>query len=350
MTAAVKKSVLNLSPRAICSAAMISFYFLASLGLKGALSETAGADTATVERMAEMGSGADEGTSYAATAAVYALFPEFARMPFVYITGITFIIYCIRLTRGWSLALLASFLLVVPCLTAIGTFQKDLLLVWFVLAVSILIKHSRASFTALAWTLAIYASYAFMFRSYFFLIAAGAVAIYAASTRNIWLRVAIVLATFLALIAMPTDILVALQQPRDLANAERLYEGAVGSRTAFMNLYKVTGLGTFLGNYVYSFWMLDLSLISRSFGVKELFLTFNVLGYLTAMVIGLKSPDPIIRLLGALVSGHFFIIHLFEPDAGSYMRHMSSTLPYALTIHVWRFIRLRSGPEAESSI
>ncbi|MCJ8142881.1 hypothetical protein MKI84_08130 [Ancylobacter sp. A5.8] len=315
--------------------AMVLLYFAIVFGLRGAFSDTAGSDSSTVKQLAESGSFEDAG-SYAMTAFIYSITPPFLRHPFIYATGVAYIIFALRTANDrYSLAIV-SFLLIMPMLTAIGTFQKDLLLVWFTLPVAYIFRSNATLLRSIIFYIIIYSLYAYYFRKYFFLIMFITFIFYVFFAYNYKFKMMAVFVAIAVLLLVPTDVLYQLQIPRDRANFVRLIEGVRGVRTAFLNPYPIDSLWHFMLNYLNAFWMLDFSLISRGFSIREAFLTLNVVVYIFAMWRGLIDKDPKIKFLGAMIAGHFFLIHVFEPDSGSYLRHLSASLLY-VTIIVSKF-------------
>src|SRR5690606_1092198 len=77
----------------------------------------------------------------------------------------------------------------------------------------------------------------------------------------------------------------------------------------------------------------DLAIVRLNFpiifqpGTKELFLTVNVsiLGYLAFL--GLSSPDRRTWRPTLLFLSHFMVLMIFEPDYGSYLRHIMTSAP-----------------------
>lgn len=315
--------------------AMVLLYFAIVFGLRGAFSDTAGSDSSTVKQLAESGSFEDVG-SYAMTAFIYALIPSPLRLPFVYATGVAYIIFALRTANDrYSLAVV-SFIMIMPLLTAVGTFQKDLLLVWFTLPVAYVFRSNATLSRSILVYIIFYSLYALYFRKYFFLIMFVTFAFYIFFAYNYKFKLMAVFVSIAVLLLVPTDVLYQLQIPRDRANFVRLIEGVRGVRTAFLNPYPIDGLWHFTLNYLNAFWMLDFSLISRGFSIREAFLTLNVVVYVFAMWRGLVDKDLKMKFLGAMIAGHFFLIHVFEPDSGSFLRHLSASLLY-VTIIISKF-------------
>ncbi|MEA1938817.1 MAG: hypothetical protein U9N14_06985, partial [Pseudomonadota bacterium] len=170
----------------------------------------------------------------------------------------------------------------------------------------------------------LYCVYAYYFRIYYYLIALGFVclAVFVFLPRS-WRPAAIVVA-LLTLVLVPDSIFMATQGTRDAVNELRYATGDIGSRTAFINLLEPTNEISFIINYIYSIVRLNLAILFN-LNLKELFLTVNVFVYAWLLYRGLHM-DRTARLAALLLLAHFMVLWLFEPDLGSYFRHLSSAL------------------------
>jgi hypothetical protein len=314
--------------------ATVVIYFIIQLGMKSFFSDTAGGDVGTVERLAE--SGDFGGGAYGMTALIYSIFPEYLKMPVVYISGVLFILFCFSKIHNAKYAILMSFLCFSPIMMAIGTFQKDLILVWFTLPMSILIFRStsiRACFLVLAF---FYITYAIIFRIYFLIIFFGVVYLYLLFVLPVYVKTIMLTALFVVFLLVPVELLYDLQAPRDVANIKRIYShGRDGARTAFMNPFEINGIVSFMKNYLYSYWKMDLS-VFVSLSIKEIYLFLNLVCYYSIAFWAVFSNCRKCKMLGFVILSHILVLHLFEPDSGSYLRHLSSTLPYVALLFYFR--------------
>jgi hypothetical protein len=135
-----------------------------------------------------------------------------------------------------------------------------------------------------------------------------------------------------AFLLVPIDYLAILQEPRDVANLSRIFvDGRLNARTAFMNYTEVNDRIDFLLNYLFSYWMLEFSIFSY-FSVREVYLILNLIFYYYFSILAVFLLPGLGRVFASLVISHILVLHLFEPDTGSYLRHISSTLPYLACI------------------
>lgn len=102
-------------------------------------------------------------------------------------------------------------------------------------------------------------------------------------------------------------------------------------RTGFYNLYSVADFyGVFL-NYCYAFFRINLPLLF-DFQLKDLFLQFYVCFILMVNFIARK-----VYFLSIPLFLNFLIYPVFEPDLGSYLRHLASVFPIYFALYLlWR--------------
>lgn len=182
-------------------------------------------------------------------------------------------------------------------------------------------------------TIGLYIAYALLLgRSYYLLITAAfvVVTLLQRSSRQVrWLSLVAILAFgFL----IPTNILEPLQAARDALNLYRVLDSTEpGNRTAFMNPVEGVGWIPFLMNYLYAAARLSFP-IFFSTAPQELFLTLVSVSWFWLVWRGFRSRDEVARRAAALIVSHMAILWLFEPDLGSYLRHLTSMLVYLLPL------------------
>ena len=118
-----------------------------------------------------------------------------------------------------------------------------------------------------------------------------------------------------------------LQGPRDAVNLVRMATMTVGTQSAFMNPLPPDSLGNFLVNYGYAFARLNLPVLFQV-RMQEVFLLSVVLVTFTLILYGLRHGGPKERACALLVLAHALTLNLFEPDLGSYLRHLTSATIY----------------------
>lgn len=103
-------------------------------------------------------------------------------------------------------------------------------------------------------------------------------------------------------------------------------------RSSFENPLIMTGSESIFFNYVYALARLNLPIFFYV-GPRELFLQVYIIVFLSAVLVS-KRCGPEVKT-GLLV--HMLVLGTFEPDLGSYIRHLSSLFPWVFAILEGRF-------------
>lgn len=327
-----------------------SFYVFMLLGLFSIVSLT-GTTGNDAGRVAELSDGANflDG-SYAAVAFLYGLVPGPLLSPFTYFVGICFMLVTMRGLRTNVHALIIAILCIAPASLAIDEFQKDLILAIFIITASVAITSQRSSFIKIVVIFSIYLVYAQFFRAYFILIILIFMAIFFYRSVPIYVKLLVIAVALIILVNVPTNVLVELQGARDMVNGTRLARnGLAGARTAFFNPYPIDGLLNFSLNYCYSIIRLNLPFLFDQ-SLNELFLFVNVVIYISGVWWAYSGGSKAARLAATLLVSHMLVLFMFEPDLGSYIRHLSTALPYLGVIlseyfaqRPWRFV-IKASP------
>lgn len=327
--------------------AVVNFFIL--VGQQGTFSATGANDARTIAKLAAEGR-FDEG-SYGMTALVYAVLPEALRQVLVYVIGGWFILYSLRRLQTNVHGLAMLFLALAPSILTVATFQKDLLLVPFLIAAAWSLERFPKGGVLVAAIAGVYGFYGYLFRDYYYLILFFFLLILAVRKLALQWKLLLFLGLILILMVTPVSILQTLEGPRDTINYYRLRDpNFVGARTAFTNLLPIDGAWSFTVNYVYALIRLNLAFFLDP-GPKELFLELNVAAYFLAIFSGFRQGSRIARNAASLLLAHVIVLTFFEPDLGSYMRHLASTLPIAaipiaeyFSRRKWRFVWRMGDP------
>ncbi|WP_246637450.1 hypothetical protein [Burkholderia catarinensis] len=264
-----------------------------------------------------------EGTSFDAVARFYAMLGTTGTHLFVAAVGALFIWRMIGESRRVG-SLAASLVLLAPCVFFnLFVAGKDTFVVLIAIVLArVARRHSTGS--TLVATVALYAGYAAVVRSYFALILAIALAAFLfrqASSRG---RVLMMIAAPVALFLLPADLYYLLQHPRDIAADYLAYGSPFGARTSFHNPVAPDSFIGFCANYLYAVLRLNLPVLFSP-GPKELAMQlFIAIALATVWRRARRDAHPARDLLACVVVGHVAVSMLFEPDLGSYMRHLSS--------------------------
>lgn len=322
-----------------------SFYIFLLLGLFSVVSLT-GAASNDSQRVAALAEDADflDG-SYAAVAFLYGLVPGPLMRPLIYAIGICFVLVSIRGMRSNVHACIIAILCIAPATLAIDEFQKDLILVVFIMLASLIMTSDRSTLTKVLVISVLYLAYAQFFRFYFILVLALFLAIFFFRSLPLIGKILLVGVTLIVIVNVPLSVWVELQGARDMVNGARLARnGLAGARTAFFNPFPIDGLTNFLLNYLYAMLRLNLPFLFNQ-GPNELFLFINVVIYVSAVWWSYRHGSKTARMAATLILSHMLVLFLFEPDLGSYIRHLSTTLPYLGLIlseyfarRPWRFV------------
>jgi hypothetical protein len=283
-----------------------------------------------------------EGTSFDAVASFYGWFGPTPLKVMVVAVGVLFIVAMLaRANRVGMLA--AALVLCVPCVFFnLFVASKDTLVVMIALLIANVARGRRAALVPVV-ALVAYVGYALLVRRYFLLIVliAGGIALWHRASTRWKLVLAIAVGGGLAL--LPTSVYFLLLHPRDMAVDYLVYQSPFGARTGFYNPLVPESFAAFCGDYLYASARLHLALLFSP-GVKELAMQGFVLLALWPAWRNLRAtksrhaataatPHRLVgETLACLVMAHVAVSMLFEPDLGSYIRHLSSVALFSMLL------------------
>lgn len=312
----------------------LAFYLFIVLGGQSIFSSTAGNDAETIRELDP--SNVELGDSYAIMATIHNILPQDFLPIITYFIGSIFILYCYKGIKSKFNSLLIFLLLIIPIIFTISAFQKDLILVLFIIPVYlILISHIKISYKIMTISI-IYCIYALVFRQYYYLITFLFLCIFFFKGSNNYIKIMLILLASSTFLLLPSNIYYELQSARDVVNEFRINTSISGNRTAFPNPLTPNSLYNFIYNYIYAITRLNFGFFF-SFNIKDLIFMPYPFIYFYYLLLGYISKDKICQLASYLILSHFLVYSLFEPDAGSYARHFSSTLPYLSIIILYSF-------------
>ncbi|KAB0648475.1 hypothetical protein [Burkholderia territorii] len=289
-----------------------------------------------------------EGSSFDAVGKLYQMLGNAGTALFVVALGIATIWIAVRQARRAG-ALAACLALIAPCLFFnLFVASKDTVVVAMSIVV-LAVARRRGTGWAMPIAAALYLGYAATIRSYFALILAIALAAWAFRRASALPRLAGALLAVAVLVSLPDAAYMLLQQPRDLAVDYLVYSSPFGARTSFYNPFMPDSFAHFVGNYAYSLVRLNLpvlfSLDPKGVAMQALIALFLGAAWRRIPALpardGHASPARDGELLASLILGHVAVSMLFEPDLGSYLRHLSSVAPLAVAL--WS-IRTQQAP------
>ncbi|RQT14386.1 hypothetical protein [Burkholderia contaminans] len=264
-----------------------------------------------------------EGTSFDAVAKFYALLGPAGTSLFVAAIGTVFIWRIVGEGRRLG-SLAATIVLLAPCVFFnLFVASKDTLVVLIALVLAGIAQRRSTAWTFVA-VVALYAGYAAVVRSYFALILAIALAAFLFRHVSWRGKTLLIGAGAITLFLLPSDVYYSLQHPRDMAADYLAYGSPFGARTSFYNPVVPDSFLAFCANYAYGVLRLNLPLLF-DVGPKELAMQLFVWIALAAVWRRARHhAHPARDLLACVVIGHVAVSMLFEPDLGSYTRHLSS--------------------------
>ncbi|WP_175917330.1 hypothetical protein [Burkholderia pyrrocinia] len=269
------------------------------------------------------GSSSYDGTSFDAVAKLYAMLGIGGTHAFTAAVGALFI--CLMIAQGRRIgSLAASLVLLVPCVFFnLFVASKDTLVVLIAIVLA-RVAQRRPALVAIAAAVVLYGAYAAIVRSYFALILVIALAVLL-FRRGTWRRrTLLTLAAPLVLVLLPNDAYYLLLHPRDMAADYLAYGSPYGARTSFHNPVAPTSFLAFCIDYLYATLRLNLPVLFSP-GPKEIAMQGFVWIALAAVWRRTRGESQLAcDVLASLVIGHVAVSMLFEPDLGSYTRHLSS--------------------------
>jgi len=275
--------------------------------------------------------------SYAATAIIYRLIGEYIDIRlFICIFGVLSLVLTLRRADRLGDIFICSIFAGVAVLTELSLSSKDVFVSGLALAsIYLIYKRKVPLLISLALVGVLYASYGLFVRSYYFLIFFFAMFVLSMNLVPKNLRLMAFVFAFVVFVIIAQGPLIEAQDRRDYVNDVRqAYFAAEGSRTAFYNYVYATGVIEFFKNYAYAMARLTMPLFWNP-SVKDLvFFVFSLASLATAFILARrKSPES--KAASALIVGQMMVCWIFEPDLGSYARHLSSIFPY--TAALWMF-------------
>lgn len=319
---------LGLSYRAVFLIVAFAMFAVVMIFGAAALSATRGNDAGTVAQMAQTIAAARIEGGYVVMAWIFAHTNAAMRVGIEILLATAFILMCLWPLRHRRWLAIMTFLLIAPILFFLSQFIKDTALVVFVIGSALVMRSRLPEIARIALVCAIYGVFALLFRQYYYLIIVAFLGLCLLRTLPSALQVAAMMVGVVALAFVPSDIFHQLQHARDSVNAFRIGRDIAGARTAFVNVVEPGGYGNFLINYGYAIARLHLPFLFGQFRMQEAYLLMNLAAYGWLVWTGLRSRDRLVQTPVLLVVSHFTVLMLFEPDLGSYLRHLSSALPY----------------------
>jgi hypothetical protein len=147
------------------------------------------------------------------------------------------------------------------------------------------------------------------------------------------MRIVLIFACVLALFALPSAVYYALLHPRDMAVDYLVYQSPYGARTGFYNLMPPDSFLSFCIDYLYAILRLHLPILFSPDPRGLAMQAFVIVVWISTRPLSRTADiSRSTKLLPCLVVGHMAVSMLFEPDLGSYVRHLSSVSLFCMIL------------------
>lgn len=271
---------------------------------------------------------AEDLSSFRASALVYAWLtfghPEWL----VPVCAFAYVVLLARFTPRVSTTYAALALFAPSLMLNLVVLGKETLVTGISALVVVALLRTNSSKKAIVLMLAAYALYGWFVRPYYFAI--GGLFLLLALAEQLSARGRLWLAgiAFAVFCVLPAELYSLAAMHRDTANNYATFRGGFDIRTMVHNVVIPGNAFEFIVNYVYSLAVLNLPVLFFH-GLRDLLLTGTNLLVFWLIWRGATRGDAAQRNLALLMLAHVLVLCLFEPDVGSYSRHLLSVSLYA---------------------
>lgn len=246
-----------------------------------------------------------------------------------------------RVATNYKTAFIVTFLVSPAIVLFMVRLLKESILMPILLAITfILASKLRRSYKFCA-VVGLYLLYGAFIRNYYMLIAVAFVGLFVFMKGGS--RARLLALIFLAALpaTLPSELYEILQ-----GGAHRGGDAMAYVRTAFANPFKADDFIGFVGNYIYAMIRLNFP-IFFTLSPLEIFHMTSVFCYAYVVCKGVKSVIWEKNIAAYLIIAQVLILWLFEPDLGSYLRHLTVLFPLGAIIlkpaHTPKSIKGRDG-------
>jgi len=327
------------NPYSIAGLGLVALYVLIYAFFRESLPEKWSVDSAKIiEILNYGGAGGDLDNSFAITAAMFGLIGVDNLDVFTCLVSAAFLLFATHDIRRAG-DFFSRLLLIAPCIM-LNMFapSKETVVLIMTMFITVSALYFRTSKT---WTfsafLFLYVVYGIFVRQYYLLIVGVFFAVHWLWRRPLKYHLLAAVVAAGAILAAPSSVLQTLQSPRDTSNA---YAEQIGSdnRTAFTNITSPASGPGFLVNYVYAATVLITPVIYFH-TASDFFMQWMIAAMLFILYRARKKArrgqDRFeTRFFASLFIAHILVQLIFEPDLGSFTRHLTSVLLYLIAIKV----------------
>jgi hypothetical protein len=270
----------------------------------------------------------DNKGSYYYTAIIFSLIGNGVWL-FNFVVGLLFILYVSMYCVNYSTIAISVILIMPHIILGLSRPQKETLVSLLTLLCVYIISKMKYKH-AVASVFLLYMSYAII-RNYFFLIGLIFIFLYFVEyIKEHRYKVSIYISLFVFAMFIPSDLFIKLQGTRDAFNILRPV-GQPGHETVLFNPYSPDNVVFFVFNYIYSIVYFNVPILFfRSF--NTLYLQVFVIIYISVIFALKRFRNKRDYIYVNLFTSHLIVYLLFEPDLGSYMRHVSSISIYIIPL------------------
>lgn len=335
-----RRSTRRFNPYSIAGVLIVFVYAVIYIYFRDALPEKWSVDSAKIiEILNYGGAGGDLDNSFAVTAALFGLIGVDNLDVFTCSVSAIFLMFA---THGIRRAgdFFSRLLLIAPCIM-LNMFapSKETVVLIMTMLITVSAIYFKTSKTLIFWAfLLLYAIYGVFVRQYYLLIIGVFFIVYFLWRRPLKYHLLAAVVVVGAILAAPSSILQTLQSPRDTSNA---YAEQIGSdnRTAFTNIASPSNGVGFLVNYGYAATVLITPILyfqtASDVFMQLMIATMLFILYKARRVSRRAGQDRFeLRFFASLFVAHILVQLIFEPDLGSFTRHLTSVILYIIAIKV----------------
>lgn len=199
--------------------------------------------------------------------------------------------------------------------------KESILIPLFMICVFLLrVTGRRISISALIFMLF---TYGYFIRSYYLLIASMFCLVFAFRRVSLKGKILLIFVVLMVLAYLSPEHFQMLQ-----GGGHRGGTAMQWVRTSFANPFEATSLVSFLLNYLYAIVRLNFPIFFTQ-SPLEIFHMLCIASYGWVVVQGLRSVRWEANISAEVIIAQALILWLFEPDLGSYLRHLTSSFPFA---------------------
>ena len=328
----------RVNPYSIAGVLIVCIYAVVYIYFRDMLPEKWSVDSAKILEIINYGGAGDYDNSFAITAMLFGIIGNNNLDVFTCVVSALFLFFATHDIRRAG-DFFSRLLLIAPCIM-LNMFAPSketvvLIMTMFITLSAIYFRTSKAiTFGAF---LLLYAVYGIFVRQYYLLIVGVFFLVYFLWRRPLKYHIAAAILVVAAIMAAPSSILQTLQSPRDTSNA---YAEQIGSdnRTAFTNIASPASGAGFLVNYGYAATVLITPVLyfqTPSDFFMQLMIGAMLLILYRARKRAKRGFDRFeYRFFASLFIAHILVQLIFEPDLGSFTRHLTSVMLYLVAIKV----------------